>query len=170
MTVVEFIQRSINELNNTIIDDVKELTPAQLQWKPAPRANPIGFIFWHFMRSQDVFIAGLRGKPSVWESEKWFEKLGMDATAQGTGFQEPDVSKVALLPLSETMAYAGRVALSTEDYLRSLTDARLEDITDPARPRRTTAIVLRSFIIAHGWWHIGEIRYVKGMQGMPAFR
>jgi hypothetical protein len=28
-------------------------------------------------------------------------------------------------------------------------------------------VILRSFIVAHGWWHIDEIKYIKGMLGMP---
>jgi hypothetical protein len=77
-TVIEYIQRSVSDLNSTLIQDVKTLTPQQLVWKPAPNANPIGFIFWHFMRSQDEIIAGLQKKPSVWRQKKWYEKLGME--------------------------------------------------------------------------------------------
>lgn len=169
MTVVEFIHRSVTDLNSTMIDDVKVLTQAQLVWKPAPKANPIGFIFWHFMRSEDNTIHGLRGKPSVWESERWYEKMGMAAKDSGTGFKEPEVDKAAAIPLSKLMDYAERVAQTASDYLKSLDDARLDYIPNPERPNRTTAVTLRSFVIAHGWWHIGEIRYLKGMQGMPFF-
>lgn len=170
MTAVEFIQSSISDLHNAMINDVKVLTQEHLAWKPAPKANPIGFLFWHYIRTEDNMIHGLQGKPSIWESEKWHEKLGMDAKAQGTGFQEPEVEKVAVLPLSEQMAYAERVTQSTEDYLKSLDDAGLDHAPDPERPRRTIGMLLRNFIVAHGWWHLGEIKYVKGMQGMPAAR
>ena len=45
MNTVDFIRESVTALNSTIIDDVKELTPEQVAWKPVPKANPIGFIF-----------------------------------------------------------------------------------------------------------------------------
>ncbi len=167
MTVVEFIQRSITDLNSTIIEDVKTLTPQQIVWKPAPKANPIGFIFWHSMRSEDETISSLQKKLSVWESEKWYQKLGMDAKAAGTGFKEPEVDKVAALPLAEVLKYAERVAQSAQDYLKTLKDTELDNIPDPNRPRRTIVVTLRSFVVAHGWWHIGEIKYLKGIQGMP---
>ena len=170
MKAIEFIQGAISELHSAMIDDVKVLTREHLTWKPAPKANPIGFLFWHYMRTEDNMIQGIQGKPSIWESEKWDEKLGMDSNAQGTGFQEPEVEKVAALSLSELMAYAERVTQSTEDYLAALDDARLDHAPNPDRPRRTIAVMLRSFILAHGWWHLGEIKYVKGMQGMPAAR
>ncbi len=170
MNTVEFIEGSVSDLNSTMISDVKELTAEHLAWKPAPKANPIGFIFWHFMRVQDNVIQSFQGKPSFWESEKWYEKLGMDAKATGNGFQEPEVDKVAALPLSELMAYAECVAQSAADYLKSVKDAELDNAPDPNRPRRTIAVSLRAFVIGHGWWHIGEIKYLKGMQGMPFAR
>lgn len=170
MKAIEFIQSGIAELHTVMLSDVKGLTQTQWAWKPAPGANPIGFLFWHYMRSEDNIVHGLQGKPSLWEGEKWDVKLGMDAKAQGTGFKEPEVDRVADLPLPQVVAYAERVAQGTTDYLKSLDDARLDQAPDPARPQRTIGVVLRSFVLAHGWWHLGEIKYVKGMQGMSAPR
>ena len=170
MKAVEFVQSAISELHTTMINDVKLLTQEHLAWKPAPKANPIGFLFWHYMRTEDNMLHGLQGEPSIWESEKWGEKLNLDAKAQGTGFQEPEVEKVAALPLSDVMTYSERVIQSTEDYLKSLDDAGLDYTPDPARPQRTIGMMLRNFLLAHGWWHLGEIKYLKGMQGMPAPR
>ena len=170
MNAVEFIHTMVSEMHNAMIEDVKVLNQEQLAWKPAPNTNPIGFLFWHEIRTEDNMIHGLQGKPTIWESEKWHEKLEMDATAQGTGFQEPDVDKVAALPLAEVMAYAEQVTRSIEDYIKSLDDAGLDRAPNPERPRRTIGMMLRNFVLAHGWWHLGEIKYLKGMQGMPAAR
>jgi len=94
----------------------------------------------------------------------------MDPEAQGTGFQEPDCDRVAALPASEMLAYAEKVFAETTDYLNSLDDAGLDYASNPERPRWNVSMMLRNFIVAHGWWHLGEIKYVKGMQGMPAAR
>jgi len=170
MNAVEFIHATVSEFHGAMIEDVKVLNAEQLAWKPAPNTNPIGFLFWHLIRTEDNMINGIQGKPTIWESEKWNEKLGMDARAQGTGFQEPDVDKVAALPLSEVMAYVEQVTKSIEDYIKSLDDAGLDRAPNPERPRWTVGMMLRNFVIAHGWWHLGEIKYLKGMQGMPAAR
>ena len=154
-------------MNSTIIDDVKGLTPEQAAWKPAPKANPISFIFWHFMRVEDDIIQGFQGKPSVWESEKWHAKLGMEAKDSGVGFDETKVGNIAALPLPKLLEYAHHVVKSVEGYLESLNEVELDRVHDPNRPRRTIATTLRAFVIAHGWWHDGEIKYLKGMQGMP---
>ena len=115
-------------------------------------------------------MLGMLGKPPIWESQKWNEKLSMDAGAQGTGFQESEADKAAAMPLAEVMAYAESVIQATDDYLNSLDDTKLDFAPNPERPKRTIGMMLRNFIIAHGWWHTGEIKYLKGMQGMPSPR
>jgi hypothetical protein len=170
MTGIEFLMTMIAEFHSALMEDVKTLTPQNLKWKPAPQANPIGFLFWHYMRTEDNLVAGLQGKPTIWEAEKWYEKMGLDAKAQGTGFKEPDVDKIAVLPLADLMAYADGVSRNTQEYLKTLDDAKLDFAPDPSRPRRTIGAVLRSFLLAHGWWHLGEIKYIKGLQGMPGAR
>lgn len=170
MTGTEFIRSAVDELHRAMLDDMRPLTREKLAWKPAPKANPIGFLFWHFTRTEDNNIQRLRGKPSIWESEGWHKKLGLDAQAQGTGFTEADAERVAQIPLEQMLAYAEKVIQSTSDLLKSLSDEQLDSVPDPNSPRRTTASMLRNIILAHGWWHLGEIKYLKGMQGMPAAR
>lgn len=170
MNGAELMRTIIKEMNAVLIADVKDLTPEHLSWKPAPGANPIGFLFWHTIRTEDNVVAGMIGNPPIWEREKWHEKLSMEAGAQGTGFQETEADKAAALPLSDVISYAESVIKATDDYLSSLDDAKLDIALNPERPRGTISMMLRNFIIAHGWWHIGEIKYLRGMQGMPAPR
>ena len=170
MTGTEFVRSAVDELHRAMLDDMRPLTKENLAWKPAPKANPIGFLFWHFMRTEDNNIQRLQGKPSIWESEGYHQNLGLDARAQGTGFTETDADRISRVPLDQMLAYAEKVVQSTSDFLKSLSDEQLDRVPDPNSPRRTIAVVLRSIILAHGWWHLGEIRYLKGMQGMPAAR
>ena len=112
----------------------------------------------------------MQGKPAIWESADWFEKSGLDAKAQGTGFREPAVDQVSALELSVLRPYAESVFQSTGDFLQTLDEVKLDQALNPERPKQTIAVMLRSFVIAHGWWHLGEIKYLKGMQGMPSAR
>ncbi len=167
MNIADFVSGSVTGLNRQLIDDVKELTQQQAEWAPAKGANPIGFIFWHFMRVQDNMIHGFLDKPSVWESEKWYQKLGMEAADTGMGFDEAGVKKAAAMPLEQVVAYAGRVSEDSEEFFNSLDEAALDRAPDPDQPRRTILKTVRAFLISHGWWHDGEIKYLRGMQGMP---
>jgi len=170
MNAVQFIQSMVNTMHRALLDDVKGLTPEHLKWKPAPKANPIGFLCWHIVRVEDQMVSGWQRKTPTWEEDKWYEKLGLDAKGFGTGFQEPEVDRVALLPLNEVTAYADRVFQNTMAYIQTLDEAKLDFAPNPERPNWTMALMVSNFIIAHGWWHLGEIRYIKGMQGMPAAR
>jgi len=167
MSLAEFVLESVTGLNTTMIDDVKDLTQEQAAWQPAPGAHPIAFAFWHFYRVQDDLVHSFQGKPSIWVSQKWYEKLGMDPKVNGGGFNDAQTKEVAARPLAELVEYARQVARASEDYFRSATDAELLRAPNPERPRRTIAVSVRAFLIAHGWWHTGEIKYLKGMQGMP---
>ncbi len=171
MNVIDYIVASMAQVNLVMIQDVKPLTPAQLAWKPQPGANSIGFIFWHYMRAEDNVLHGIAKKPAVWEDEKWYEKYGMDAKRGAAGFTPEQVDAVSALPLALHMAYAERVARTPEECLRTLSDAQLLDLPDPvSHPHGTHEANIRSFLVGHGWWHIGEIKYLKGLQGMPFFK
>ncbi len=170
MNGADFVRTMIREMHGAMLDDVKDLTAEHLAWKPAAGANPIGFLFWHYVRTEDNMIHAMQGKPSRWQDAEWGEKLGMDPQAQGTGFVEAEVETAAALPLAEVLAYAEGVFADSDEFLATFDDDRLDHAADPERPRRTWGMMLRNFVIAHGWWHLGEIKYLKGMQGMPAAR
>jgi hypothetical protein len=170
MNGADFVRTIIREMHGAMLGDVHDLTPEHWTWKPADGANPIGFIFWHYVRTEDDIIHAMQQQPSRWQAEKWGEKLGMDPQAQGTGFGVSEVEKAAALPPAEVIAYAEAVFADSDEFLAGFDDASLDHVTDPDHPRRTRGMMLRNFVIAHGWWHLGEIKYLKGLQGMPAAR
>ncbi|MDO9333952.1 MAG: DinB family protein [Dehalococcoidales bacterium] len=170
MKAIQFILLTVNGMHQAMVNDVKTLTPAQLVWKPAPGANPIGFLFWHTARVEDMAVSGWQKKTPVWEEDKWYEKLGLDAKVYGGGFQEPDVDKVARLPADIITAYVEKVFRNTGIYIQSLDEDKLDFAPNSERPNITIGLMLGNYIIGHGWWHLGEIRYIKGMQGMTAGR
>ncbi|OGO05448.1 MAG: hypothetical protein A2Y60_02870 [Chloroflexi bacterium RBG_13_54_9] len=170
MTAVELLTRAVDVLHRTILQDIQPLTPEHLAWRPAPQANPIGFLFWHFVRTEDNLVRRLQGESSIWQAEGWDRKFGLPAQDQGTGFATDQVTQLSLPPLAEFMPYAEKVMNNTSDFLKGLDDGRLGQPLDPERPTRNIATMVQSFIVEHGWWHLGEIKYIKGMLGMPAPR
>jgi hypothetical protein len=167
MNCVEFIRGAVEQVDCAFIAEVKVLTRQEFEWKPGPGANPIGFLFWHYMRSEDDMIQGFRKKSAIWESDEWFKKLGMDPFENGHGFKQAEAAKVAALPLPELLAYSESVVESTANYLKSLDDATLDLVPNPEQPGNTVSVILRDSI-AHGWRHLGEISYNKRMQVLAA--
>ena len=168
MNAVEFLQASVQGLHQTLIDDMRDLTQEHLVWRPQPDANPIGAIFLHYLRTEDAYVQRMQGLDPLWDTETWGEKSGMATLNWRLSPGEEEADMAASLPLADSLAYARRVMDSTREFLDMLDDGKLDTVPDPDRPRRTIAVNFRAFILGHGWWHLGEIKYLKGLQGMPA--
>jgi hypothetical protein len=167
MKAIQFIQMTVSGMHQALINDVHGLGKEQLKWKPAAEANPIAFLFWHAARVEDKNVSEWQNKDSVWKENRWYLKLKLDEKAYGTGFEQADVNKITKLPFDQVVEYAEKVFRDTEIYIQSLDEDKLDYAPNSERPNWTVAMMLNSFVIAHGWWHLGEIRYLKGLQGMP---
>ena len=170
MTGAEFVQSAVRELHRAMVADMQPLKQEHLEWRPAPDANPIGAIFVHFMRTEDGIVHRLQGQPPLFESEGWVDRLTPGGSPVESNLTVDDAARVAQIPVEQALAYGEQVMASASEYVAGLTDGELDRPTDPNSPRRTVAITLRSFLLAHGWWHLGEIKYLKGLQGMPGDR
>jgi hypothetical protein len=162
MNAAEFIQSSVRGLHEALLADMTNLSQEHLGWSPQPGANPIGYIFLHYMRTEDGQIHRMQGQPSLWDAAGWYQRLGLTQS-----LNEGEIDNAARAPLADSLAYAQHVMDGTRRFLATLDDAKLDVAPDPDRPRRTIGLSLRAFILAHGWWHLGEIKYLKGLQGMP---
>ncbi len=172
MQTIPFIKLALNELHRSLLREVRDLTPEQRAYRPIPEASSINFCTWHLARTEDnVFhrIATPHGGPSLWQLEKWNERFGLAPQDMGTGFTHPQVE--ALRPDKETLlAYCDRVFGAVMEGLDSLTDEDLDRVPNPEQPRNSVGQMIQSLLIGHGYWHLGEVRFIKGLQGMPFSR
>ena len=162
MNAVEFIRSSVQGLHEALLVDMTDLSQDHIRWSPQPGANPIGYIFLHYMRTEDGQIHRMQGQPSLWDAAGGDQRAGFTQR-----LNEGEIGNAARAPLADSLAYAQHVMDGTRRFLATLDDAKLDVAPDPDRPRRTIGLSLRAFILAHGWWHLGEIKYLKGLQGMP---
>ncbi|MBI4216989.1 MAG: DinB family protein [Chloroflexi bacterium] len=177
MKTVDFIHSALSDLTRATLAEVKDLTPEQMAWQPSPSGsppglagqagNPVNFIFWHMTRSLDNFCHRYVGKPAVWEVEKWHDRLRMDPTKQGTGTPVAEVGQMAFPSKVELLAYAERAYAGCLECVKELTEEKLNQVTNPERPTMTLGRQVHAFVLGHGWWHLGEIRYIKGLMGIP---
>ena len=169
MNAIEFIQSTLFELNRSFVNEVEPLTTVHMLYRPTPQANSISFLLWHFTRTEDNSfhrVSSVEGAPSVWERERWHEKLALPETGSGTGFTPDQVEE--LKPSKEGLVgYMEAVRQSVSDGLSKMTDDDLDRPLDPDNPRQTVGRNIQSIIIGHGFFHLGEIRFLKGLQGMP---
>ena len=162
--VTQFISKSIKGLHQTLFNDINGLTEENLGWTPNKDANPIGFIFLHFIRTEDNLVNGIEGKPSIWNSTEFKEDL--PDFGRSDKFSIEVIKYLSQIPLKEVLLYGNQVFDNTNLFLDRLDDVQLRTRPDTKGPRRTIETIFRAFILAHGWWHIGEIKYIKGLQGI----
>ena len=164
----EFVQSAFRQLRREYEADLTELTQEQLAWSPGEDSNPIGAIHWHCMRILDGGIHRITGTPNIFDRDGWQKRLHLDDVAAGSLLSDDTKGITKKLSISDTKEYGKQVWDELTEYLATLTEEELDRRVDPANPRRTVAQSLSYFSLQHVGWHLGEIKYIRGLQGINA--
>jgi hypothetical protein len=152
--------RDARRLLVTVMQDAD----VELIWRPAPGvANPIGAVYAHAIGVEDLYIQRiLQGKPTLWESQAWAERLGLPVPPNDwNGVIEARPAAEALLP------YRVAVYEASDAYVTSLTPERLSDsIEFPGSHWTMLRGQLLGTVITHTAGHAGEIAALKGVFGV----
>lgn len=169
MSAKNFIQNSLANLHERLNEAVQDLSEEQINWRSNQGGNSIAFMIWHFARTEDNIIQfALQRKPTVWQDEGYAEKFGLDARAQGTGMTAEQAGAVRLPSGQAILPYLKAVWTNTEDYVAGLSDAELtEEIELRGLGKQPREALIGNTLMTHGYGHLGEIWYVKGLQGLP---
>jgi len=163
MDAKEYIVRQIRWMRRQIDATILGTTAAQYSWTPPGELNPIGVVFLHLLVSEDGYIQDvILGKPRLWESENWQERIGASAPARGQGWEQARGENHAL---ESAFEYQNVVRAETDAYLEQLTAEELDRRVMFIGGERRVADVLVSLVV-HGLGHAGEIAALKGMQGI----
>lgn len=110
------------------------LTPELLTGRVAPGANPIGFLLWHMVRSQDWGVnTAVRGVQEVARRKPWADSEMFTTLGMGTGFAADEVDRVASrFDLPALVGYADAVHAETLEWLTSISDSVLDEVPDVA--------------------------------------
>ena len=167
VTLQEFIEEALTTAWDGLHRATEDLTLEQLRLRPSAGVNSIGFLLWHVSRVEDNFVQRfiLRGD-EVWSAGGWQEKFGYETRGIGTGFTEEDTEKVVIPAAAVMLGYLDEVNQRTRDYLKGLDWSTLPEKPRGDRfPEWSIQTILRQ-LIAHSNQHLGEINYVRGLQGI----
>lgn len=133
-----------------------------LAWRPAPEANPIGWIAWHVTRVQDDHFADLGEIDQAWVAAGWRERFDLPYEPMAHGYGHSDADVAAWRGTADHLiGYAKDVHTLTRRVLGGLTD--YERIVDEHwDPPVTTAGRLVS-VVDEVNQHLGQIAYIKGL-------
>ena len=155
---------AFERIRDAVNPAVNGLSAEQLAFRPDGESNSIGWLVWHLTRIQDDHVAGLHGGEQVWTAGGWSQRfaLPLDPSDTGYGHGPDDVAKVtadsALL-----LGYFEEVHENTAAYLRTLSDADLEQVIDPSWDPPVTVGIRLVSVIADDLQHVGQAGYVRGV-------
>jgi DinB superfamily len=168
MASIDYFRSALKEMHKNFFDAVKDLTAEQLHFRPLDKGHHIAFVLWHLVRTEDTVINFLvQKKTPVWNAEGWDKKLGMDPRAQGTGMTEQQAAEVRINHLPDFIDYLQSTFTASESWLETLEEADLDKVQDlPVLGKRSLFDVIGGTTLVHSAEHLGEIWYIKGLQGL----
>ena len=167
MNTCQFIADCLQQTHLRLHATCEGLTAEQVQWRPAPTANNIGFILWHMGRHEDSRVTraylGADGlEDDLWVTDGWFEKFGQPATAPDPG-DRLGLRSLEIPAPEVLLGYFRAVNERTMRFVASLDDARLDTLLEPHEPHQTLGGALRHMIV-HQNNHHGQVDYLRGLQ------
>lgn len=164
MNLNQFIESALEVEQALLLEAVQDLTPEELAWQPAPDANPMGWMLWHTIRVEDMWVQFfIQGQIEIWEREGWHEKFGLPTRDNGFGHTPEQVANFPALDLPELLRYGAAVRAGTLEYLRGLAPEDYDRVPRERRPELTVGKILRQ-LLGEFYQHQGQIAYLKGLK------
>jgi hypothetical protein len=146
---------------------VEGLDADALTNRPAPDANPIGWLVWHLTRVQDHHVAELLGEDQVWVGGDRARRFGLppDPSNTGYGHTAEDVAAVRPDGPEVLLEYLAAVDARTRAMLAGLVATDLDRIVDRRWDPPVTLGVRLVSIADDSLQHVGQAAYVRGLLG-----
>ena len=165
MELKEYINMELTGLERAVKRVTDSLTQQELMWRPSSGCNSIGLILFHIARLEDSFIkTRIQSKPTIWKTEKWYEKLKLAENDEGAHYTVEQVNAFPVPDREGLLAFYSAVQAQTKECLNSLTPDALDRKVTMPRGGDVAIASLFSFIISHASGHIGEMSYLRGLQ------
>ena len=134
MNAIEMLIQQLDTVRIRVHHTASDLTPGELVATPlAPVVNPIGFILWHMVRSQDwAANTAIRDRPEVITKEPW-RSTTLAVAGIGTGFDAEQAMQVAKgVDLQVLLSYADAVHAELAQWLATQDESMFDSIPDAA--------------------------------------
>ena len=83
ITLSHFIEDALAREQEFLLEAVQDLTSEELVWRATPEANPIGWMLWHMLRVEDMWLQFFtQFQPELWERDGWNEAVWVAGPGQ----------------------------------------------------------------------------------------
>ena len=131
---------------------------------PDDTHSSISWLVWHSGRQMDAQLARLSGGTQVWQQDGWAERFALDRPVEATGFGDKpaDVARVRVSDPALLSGYLEAAVSALCTYIRSLSDADLDDVIGhmPGPVLRGVRIVS---MIDDAVAHVSQAAYLRGL-------
>lgn len=141
------------------------LSQADLDARPGPAANSIGWLVWHIARVQDDHVAAVAGREQAWTADGWHERFGLPFDPADIGYRQTsdEVAQVNGIAAGELRGYYDAVHAATLDFVATITAADLDRIVDTNWDPPVTLGVRLVSVVNDNQQHTGQAAYVRGL-------
>jgi hypothetical protein len=169
MTPLEILKTSLVSMHALLDKAVGDMTADDLNFRPSEGGVSPFFSLWHYVRTEDNIVNWvINQRPTVWLEGGYDEKLGLPRTSQGTGMTREQADAVVLKDAGIWQEYQQSVWKVTGEYLVGMDPAEFDSrrVTIKPLPEMSLWEGLYGVCLSHGYRHIGEIEYARGIIGL----
>jgi hypothetical protein len=158
----------LRDMHGLLDKAIADMTVEQLNWRPE-RGLSAFFSLWHYVRTEDNIVNFVaQGRNTVWLEGGYDQRLGLPRTSQGTGMTPDEAVAIVLRDVDVWRAYQQATWRATHAFVESLSAEDLEGRTVTIKPLGPMPLwdALWGVCLSHGFRHVGEIEYVRGLLGL----
>ena len=168
-TMQGLLRRSLTSMHSLLDKAVEGMTAEQLNFRPQEGGVSGFFSLWHYVRTEDNIVNFVvQRQPTMWLAGEYDQAFGLPRTSQGTGMTEAEANAVQVNSVARWHEYQQKVWAATDAYLASMSPEEFEARRVTIKPlgEMTLWDGLYGICLSHGYRHVGEIEFVRGVQGL----
>lgn len=167
----------IRAMSEALDRQVGELSDELLYQRPGPSLNPVVWNYWHLLRVWDLDLnwlaKGLGPSQDAWHRGGYTERSGYSPDGKGvrglgigTGYTDEMVDDLRI-PRDVLKDYQAQLLAETEEFLGGASDEDMAREAPGIGGAPETLSKRFQHTVAHSYGHLGELRFAKGMLGLP---
>lgn len=166
MTPGQLLTDALGRVAEGVPDVLDGLTADDLGHRPAPDANPVGWLVWHLARVYDDHVAGVSDLPQVYLEGGYAARFALPFDDGDIGYGHTAEQVAAVHASGELLAeYAAAVHQRMGSWVADLDAADLDRVVDDRWDPPVTLGVRLVSVVSDLTQHLGQAAYVRGLLG-----
>lgn len=169
MDAFDVMKNGLTGMHGMLDDAVESMTADQLNFRAAEGGISAFFSLWHYVRTEDNIVNFvIQHQNTVWLEGGFDERFSLPRTAQGTGMTDEEALAVRIANVAGWAEYQRGVWQATDHFLENLDHSSIEESRVVIKPVGDMSLWqgLWSMCLSHGYRHVGEIEFARGIQGL----